>query len=88
MKKIFCIIAISMLFMMVYAGIHQDNIRYIRKIEDATQAWSELVDAYFDGVQVNGIIVELTAAQKESLKVEANRWMDTIRIYTDSLENY
>ena len=81
-------IAILILSGFAVAGIHSDNVYRLGHIQDACNKIDRYSHAYFGGVEVDGFTLPLTPVQKDSLIARANRQIERIKAYADSLELY
>lgn len=81
------------LLILVFAGLlfaqtHQNNMRYMDYINDASHKIAVCAYAYFTGASIGGYYIELTQAQKDSLISIVNNQIQVIQTYADSLQQY
>jgi len=73
---------------LLFAQVHQNNIRYLQQIDNAMYKIDVYARAYFGGVDIAGITMPLTQAQKDALRILVNNQIDIIQTYADSLQQY
>ena len=82
------IILILVLAGLLFAGTHDDNMRYLKYINRATERIQMCSYAYFVGASIGGYYIELTQVQKDSLISIVNNQIQKIQLYADSLQQY
>ena len=82
------VIMLLVLAGLVFAQTHQNNLRYLDNIRDASRKIELCAYAYFVGASIGGYYIELTQAQKDSLITIVNNQIQKIQLYADSLQQY
>ena len=82
------IILLLVLAGLLFAQTHQDNMRYLKYIDRATNRIELCTYAYFVGASIGEYYIELTQAQKDSLISIVNNQIQKIQLYADSLQQY
>ena len=76
MKKLFLVLGLVVILTIVAFAIPQagkKRIRILNRIGDKTRLAEQLIYTYFKGtIEIDGIKITLTTAQKDSLKAEYN----------------
>ncbi|MCK4329835.1 hypothetical protein KAX02_08325 [candidate division WOR-3 bacterium] len=83
MKRLFLILGICFVLTISALAIPQAGkrrIRILQRIDNKSRVAQELIFTYFKGyLEIDGIHIILTQAQKDSLKVEYNRVIHYLR---------
>ena len=82
------IILLLVLAGLLFAQTHQNNMRYLDYINDASRKIELCAYGYFVGASIGGYYIELTQTQKDSLISIVNNQIQKIQLYADSLEQY
>ena len=86
MKKLFLVLGLVVILTIVAFAIPQagkKRMRILNRIGDKTRLAQELIYTYYKGtIEIDGIKINLTKAQKDSLKAKYNR---TIHYLQDSI---